>query len=276
MLAFLRRFLPFLPKPPPVVPVVRLEGVIDRGSGGRVSRNISLATVEEALDRAFKTGGAPAVALVVNSPGGSPVQSRLIHDRVRALSAKHEKRVFVFCEDLAASGGYMIALSADEIWVDASTIVGSIGVIGAMFGAQEAIAKLGIERRVYTAGRNKLRLDPFQPEKPEDVAWVKVLQAALHAEFIALVKARRGVKLKEDEPGLFEGDVWLGRRALEVGLVDGVGHLREVLREQYGDTVRFRVLNAAKPPLLARLFGAGADGIVDALLERMAWARFGL
>jgi serine protease SohB len=274
MRQLISKLLPFLPPPPPVVPVVRLEGMIDRGPG-RFSRHVSLSGVEEALDRAFKMGGAPAVALVVNSPGGSPVQSRLIHDRVRALAAKHEKTVFVFCEDLVASGGYLIALAADEIWADASSIVGSIGVVGAMFGAHEAIAKLGVERRVYTAGKHKLRLDPFRPENPDDVAWLKALQAELHAEFIALVKDRRGEKLKEAE-GLFEGEVWLGRRAHELGLIDGVGHLREVLKERYGEEVRLRNISVAKPPLLARLFNSGADAMVEAIRERMAWGRFGL
>jgi serine protease SohB len=273
MLGVLRRLLPFLPPPPPVVPLVRLEGVI--GRGGRFSRQISLAGVEETLDRAFRVGGAPAVAVLMNSPGGSPVQSRLIHDRLRALAAKHEKRVFVFCEDLAASGGYLIALAGDEIWADASSIVGSIGVIGATFGAHEAIAKLGLERRVYTAGRHKMRLDPFRPEDPEDVAWVRALQDALHQEFIALVKERRGAKLK-DAPDLFEGEVWLGRRALELGLIDGVGHAREVLRERYGEDVRFKIMAAGRPPLLARLMGSGADAVADSLAERLAWGRFGL
>ncbi len=274
MINALRRALPFLPPPPPVVPLVRLEGMIGRG-GGRLPRQLSLGVVEETLDRAFKMGGAPAVALLVSSPGGSPVQSRLIYDRVRALAVKHEKRVFAFCEDLAASGGYMIALSADEIWADASSIVGSIGVIGATFGAHEAIAKLGIERRVYAAGRVKQRLDPFRPEKPEDVAWIQALQAELHAEFIALVRARRGIKLQETEE-MFEGEVWLGRRAHELGLIDGVGHVREVLRERYGESVRFRVMPPVRPPLLARLLGSGADVLLAAVEERLARGRFGL
>jgi signal peptide peptidase SppA len=273
MLEAVSRALPFLPPPPPAIPVVRLEGMIARG--GRLSRALSLPAVESALDRAFKLKRSPAVALLVNSPGGSPVQSRLIHDRVRELAQRHEKRVFVFCEDLAASGGYMIALAGDEIWADASSIVGSIGVVGATFGANEAIAKLGIERRVYTAGRFKHRLDPFKPENPDDVAWVKALQAELHSEFIALVRERRGGKLKETAE-LFEGEVWLARRALELGLIDGVGHVREVLRERYGDNVRFRLMQPGRPPLLARLVGRGADAMLDALEERMAWGRWGL
>jgi ClpP class serine protease len=229
MLNALRRRLPFLPPPPPVVPLVRLEGVIGR-SGGRLSRNLSLQAIEDTLDRAFKMAGSPAVALVVNSPGGSPAQSRLIHERVRSLALKHEKRVFAFCEDLAASGGYIIALSADEIWADSSSIVGSIGVISATFGVSEAIGRLGIERRVYTAGRLKQRLDPFRPESEDDVAWIKAL----------------------------------------------LGHVREVLRERYGDRVRFRAMPPVRPPLLARLMGAGAGAVVEAAEERLAWARYGL
>lgn len=274
MISFLRTALPFLPNPPPVVPVVRLEGMIGR-TPGPAGRSLTLAGVEDALERAFRTGGAPAVALVINSPGGSPVQSRLIHDRVRALADKHEKRVFVFCEDLAASGGYLVALSADEIFADASSIVGSIGVVGAMFGANEAIAKIGVERRIYTAGKNKVRLDPFRPENPDDVAWIEGLQAQLHEEFIALVKERRAGRLKEP-PGLFEGDVWLGREAAAHGVIDGVGHLREVLKDRYGDNVVFRKVAVAKPPLLARFLNAGADAAVAAVEERMAWARYGL
>jgi signal peptide peptidase SppA len=273
MLHALRTSLPFLPNPPPVIPVVRLEGVI--GRPGRVSRALSLTGVEDALERAFRTDGAPAVALVVNSPGGSPVQSRLIHERIRALAAKQEKRVFAFCEDLAASGGYMIALSADEVWADASSIVGSIGVIGASFGAHEAIAKLGVERRVHTSGKYKLRLDPFQPEKAEDVAWAEALQKDLHEEFIDLVRARRGGRLKNDE-SLFEGDVWPGRRAVELGVVDGVGHMREVLLERYGEAVVFKKIPAMQPPLVARLFNAGGDAVLEAVEERIAWSRFGL
>ena len=274
MLNAVRSSLPFVSSPAPVVPVVRLEGMI--GRGGRGSRTLSLAGIEAALDRAFKTKHAPAVALAINSPGGSPVQSRLIHDRLRALAETHEKRVFAFCEDLAASGGYMIALGADEIWVDPSSIVGSIGVVGAMFGVHEAIAKIGVERRVYTAGANKVRLDPFRPEKPEDVVWVESLQRDLHAEFIDLVKARRGLKLKDGEEPLFEGDVWLGRRAKELGLIDDVGHLREVLRERYGEGVRFKRIAPAKPPLLARFLNAGADAAFEVVEERLAWGRFGL
>lgn len=274
MFSLLRQALPFLPNPPPVTPVVRLEGVIGR-PGGRMTRGLSLAGVEDALERAFKTRGGPAVALVINSPGGSPVQSRMIHDRVRALAEEHEKRVFVFCEDLTASGGYLIALAADEIWADASSIVGSIGVVGAMFGADQAIAKLGVERRIYTAGKNKVRLDPFRPEDPDDVAWIENLQSALHEEFIALVKERRGERLG-DPPGLFEGEVWLGRAAETHGLIDGVGHLREVLRERYGKDVVFRKIPTARPPMLARVLNAGADAVVEAAEDRLAWARWGL
>jgi len=254
-------------------PVLRLDGVI--GKGGRLSRGLALAGVEEALERAFSVGGAPAVALIINSPGGSPVQSRLIHDRIRALAAEHDKKVLAFCEDLAASGGYMLALSADEIWADASSLVGSIGVVGAMFGAHEAMAKLGVERRIYTAGKNKVRLDPFRPEDPDDVVWVEALQKELHAEFITLVKARRGAKLSQAED-LFEGEIWPGRRAHALGLIDGIGHLREVVTQRYGEDVRFRKITPTRAPLLARFMGSGADAMIDAVEERAMWARFGL
>lgn len=273
MLNALRRAVPFLADPAPAVPAVRLDGVI--GRGGRLSRGLTLDLVEPALERAFRMGGAPAVALQINSPGGSPVQSRLIHDRIRELAAEHDKKVFAFCEDVAASGGYMLAIAADEIWADASSIVGSIGVVGATFGAVAALEKLGLERRVYTAGKNKVRLDPFLPENPDDVAWVEALQKDLHAEFITLVKARRGGKLDESIT-LFEGDAWPARRAREFGIIDGVGHMRGVLARRYGDAVRIRKVPLRRPPLLARFLNGGADALLDAAEERAHWARFGL
>ncbi len=265
--------IPFISKPKPFVPHLRFEGVI--GGGGRFSRGLSLAAVEPSLARAFKSGKAAAVAISINSPGGSPVQSRLIHDRIRALADEKKLPVLVFCEDLAASGGYMLALAGDEIYADVSSIVGSIGVVGASFGAHEAIAKLGVERRVYTAGKNKVRLDPFRPETEDDRAFVTRIQSAIHAGFIELVKARREGKL-DAQTELFEGDVWTGQEAVGLGVIDGIGHARAVLRERFGDQVRIKDVPTAKTPLVKRLMGGGADAVVAALEERLAYARFGL
>lgn len=267
-------WLPFLSAPRPVVPVVRLEGVIGR-SGGRAGRGLSLAGVEAGLERAFQSGKAEAVALVINSPGGSPVQSRLIHDRIRALAEEHAKRVLVFCEDVAASGGYMLACAGDEIFVDESSIVGSIGVIGAGFGAAEALDKLGLERRVYTAGKHKLRLDPFQPERASDREFVQRIQANIHESFIGLVQARRR-DLLDDEAELFEGDVWTGVEAVRLGLVDALGHLPSVLRDKFGPDVKVKRIPVAKPSLSQRLVGGGFDSVVSALEERLMLSRLGL
>ena len=271
MLRSLQHSLPFMPDPQPVAAHLRLEGVIGgRGSG----RGLTLAGVAGALDKAFAAPGRVCVALSINSPGGSPVQSRLIHDRIRALSDEKNVPVYVFCEDLAASGGYMLALAGDEIFADASSIVGSIGVIGAGFGAHEAIGRLGIERRVYTVGRNKSRLDPFLPEQADDVAFVQKLQGGIHEEFKTLVTSRRGRRL-DQAAELFEGDVWLGREAQKLGLIDGIGHMRDVLRERYGPALQFKNFTAAKPPFLQRMFRGATDQALEAVEERLVWSRFG-
>ena len=261
----------------PVVHVVRLSGAI--GVGTPLRPALTLESVEQTLSRAFSKRGIKAVAIAVNSPGGSPVQSSLIHDRIRALAAKHKLPVFVFCEDVAASGGYWLACAGDEIYADPSSIIGSIGVIAAGFGFVEAIAKLGIERRVHTAGESKSILDPFQPEKAEDVERLKELQGAIHDEFKALVRERRRGKLKGEESELFSGAFWAGRRALEMGLVDGIGHLEDVLRGRFGDKTVFRTIARPRGWGLRRLgFGGAAQaaGLIDAMETRALWARFGL
>jgi serine protease SohB len=264
----------------PVVPVVRLAGAI--GMAGPLASGLSLATVEKLLDRAFAMKSAPAVAIVINSPGGSPVQSHLIYKRIRALAAEKDKRVIVAVEDVAASGGYLLALAGDEIVVDASSIVGSIGVVSAGFGFQKLIEKIGVERRVHTAGASKAMLDPFQPEKADDVARLEALQKDVHAAFIALVRSRRhGLA---DDPDLFTGAFWIGARALELGLVDRIGDLRSVLREQYGDRVHLQPVAAERGFLRRRLgLTGGPDwtaGLLDRLVavieERLLWGRFGL
>jgi signal peptide peptidase SppA len=261
----------------PLVHVVRLHGAI--GVGTPLRPALTFDSIEQTLARAFSRRGIKAVALAINSPGGSPVQSSLIHDRIRALAAKHKVPVFVFCEDVAASGGYWLACAGDEIYADPSSIVGSIGVIAAGFGFVDAIAKLGIERRVHTAGENKSILDPFQPEKKEDVDRLLSLQGAIHDEFKALVRARRQGKLRREEAELFSGAFWSGRKALELGLIDGIGHLEEVLRGRFGEKTEFRLIARPRGWGLRRLGFGGAEqaaGLIDAMETRALWARFGL
>ncbi|WP_062227461.1 S49 family peptidase [Aureimonas frigidaquae] len=264
-----------------VVPVVRLEGTISAESGGFGRRSLSMASAVPLLERAFANKAAPVVAIEINSPGGSPVQSRLIHRHIRDLSRRKGKPVLVFCEDVAASGGYMIACAGDEIFADPSSIVGSIGVVAGGFGFVDLIHKIGVERRVYTAGRNKATLDPFQPEKAEDVEHLKRLQLEVHETFIELVRERRGLALSDD-PDLFTGLFWSGRRGVELGLVDQLGTLDEVLHQRYGDDVEIERIARRRGLLGGRLsFGGGASaalasGLVSAVEDRSLWARYGL
>jgi signal peptide peptidase SppA len=263
-----------------VIPVVRLQGVIapDPKPG-----RINIQNVGPLLGKAFAMKKAPAVAVIVNSPGGSPVQSRLIAKRIRDLADENRKKVLVFVEDAAASGGYFIASAGDEIIADPSSIVGSIGVIYAGFGFPEALAKLGIERRVYTAGRNKSTLDPFQPAKEEDIERVKGHELDIHQVFIGYVKAMRGQRLKADDETLFTGEWWTGTRGLELGLVDALGDLHQVLRERFGSRVRTRTIAPKKPLLPIPRFGFGstsagalASDALAALEDRALWSRLGL
>lgn len=258
-----------------VIPVIRMEGVIaaSRSVGG--GRVLNLAGLEAALVKAFAMKRAPCVALVINSPGGSPVQSALIGRRIRQLAAQRSKPVVAFVEDAAASGGYWIACAADEIIADATSIVGSIGVIGGGFGFSEALARLGVERRVHTAGRRKSQLDPFRPETPEDIARLDALLASLHGEFIGWVRERRGARLKT-HPDLFEGEIFTGREGVEVGLVDALGDLDTVLRARFGEKVKLKAIAPPRPSMLQRLLGAGADAMIGQIEEREAWARLGL
>jgi signal peptide peptidase SppA len=260
------------------VPVVRISGVI--GGAMRFRQGVSMEALAGPLQRAFSFRNAPAVALIINSPGGTPVQAHLIYKRIRSLAAEKQKTVFAFVEDVAASGGYMIALAADEIVVDPSSIIGSIGVVSAGFGFQDLIARYGIERRVHAAGEKKVMLDPFKPERPEDVAHLESLQREIHAMFIDLVKERRGAKLGSD-PDLFSGAFWSGRRGVELGLADRVGDARTVLREIYGEKVSTPIISArrsfwARFGLPSTLAGDSANAIIAAIEERAAWSRFGL
>ncbi|MEM8949612.1 MAG: S49 family peptidase [Pseudomonadota bacterium] len=276
-------------KKAPVVPVIRLAGVIGAGGGGLRGEGLSLAGLSSSIERAFKIRGAKAVALAINSPGGSPVQSALIAERIRTLAAEQEIPVIAFVEDVGASGGYWLALAADEIFADANSIVGSIGVISAGFGFVETIQKLGVERRVYTAGQSKSLLDPFRPEDPEGVERLKTIMEDCHASFRTWVRERRGEKLKGEDTDLFEGQVWAGTGALDIGLIDGLGHLHSVLKERFGDDVKLPLVTKPKPWWQRRLrMGSAApggslteprdwiDGALDSLEERALWARFGL
>ena len=255
-----RKFLPGkLGKSPKVIPVVALSGAIGAGSGP-MSRSLSLASCASRLEKAFEEKSAPVIAIAVNSPGGSPVQSRLIYSRIRELAKEKDKKVVMFVEDVAASGGYMIALAGDEIIVDETSIVGSIGVVSASFGFNKAIEKLGIDRRVYTAGKNKVSLDPFQSEKKPDIAYLKELQLEIHEVFINMVKERRGEKLSDD-PDIFTGKFWTGSRAHGLGLVDGVGHMSAVLKERYGEDTKLKLIQQKRG-----LFGRGSLGVGESFL----------
>jgi len=265
----------------PVIPVVRLQGVI--AAEQRPGR-LNIAGVAPLLKRAFEMKAAPAVAIVVNSPGGSAVQSRLISKRIRDLADQHDKPVLVFVEDAAASGGYFIATAGDEIIADPSSIVGSIGVIFAGFGFVEALNKLGVERRVHTSGRNKSTLDPFLPEKPEDVERIKTMEADIHQVFIDWVKARRGDKLKLADDELFTGEFWSAVRGLGLGLIDSIGDLHETLRTRYGKDVKLRLIEPKRGWLqlpqfgfAQRLGGGGLSAeVVAAIEDRAIWSRLGL
>jgi signal peptide peptidase SppA len=276
--------VPGFRNPKPLVAVIRLSGVI----GERVATfrpGMTAAALMQPLERAFSLAGLSAVALAINSPGGAPVQAALIVKRIRALADRHEVPVIAFCEDVAASGGYMLACAADEIYADDSSVVGSIGVISAGFGFPELLQRIGVERRVYTAGEHKGMLDPFRAEDPQDIAHLKSLQNDVHESFKELVRARRAGKLKADEAELFSGAFWTGRKAVDMGLVDGLGELTQVMRERFGERVRFRPI-VGRQSWLRRRFamrlampqrpGVWVGEILATLEERALWGRFGL
>jgi signal peptide peptidase SppA len=283
--SFLERFAQLLPRrlrrDVPLVTVVRLSGVI--GYTTPLSPGMTLASAAKTLERAFSFKQAKAVAVVINSPGGSPVQSHFIYQRIRSLAEEHKKKVIVFVEDVAASGGYMIACAGDEIVADPSSIVGSIGVISASFGFNELIQKIGIERRVYTSGDKKMMLDPFQPENPDDVKRLKSAQKDIHALFIALVKESRGKKLKATDKTLFSGEFWTGGAAEKLGLVDALGEIRGTLRAKFGKKVAIRLISPPTGWFARRAQGVGWDAqsdwpgaLISALEARALWSRFGL
>ncbi len=288
MIAFVKKLLPRRFRREGVtVPVVRLHGTIMAG-GSQFRPALNLATVAPVLEKAFAYRDAPVVAISINSPGGSPVQSRLIFHRIRDLAAEKNKTVLVFVEDVAASGGYMIALAGDEIIADPTSIVGSIGVVSGGFGFPELLKKIGVERRVYTAGENKAILDPFQPEKEADIEYLKSLQLEIHKVFIDMVTARRGTKLADD-PKLFSGLFWTGRHGLELGLVDSLGDMRGELKKRYGEKTRLELVSAArglfgrKQPgvslagdMAEHLATSAISGLAGVAEEKALWGRYGL
>lgn len=259
-----------LPKRKPQVAVIRLSGTI--GTGGRAPLNDT--AIGPQIDKAFKRGKPRAVALVINSPGGSPVQSSLIAARIRRLAEEKQIPVHAFVEDVAASGGYWLATAADDIWADSGSIIGSIGVISASFGAHELLAKQGVQRRVYTSGKSKSMLDPFLPEKPEDVARLRDILEQMHDVFTDHVKARRGAKLT-GEDSLFTGEFWLAPKARDLGLIDGIAHVEPKLKELYGERIKLAKYGP-KRGLLSRFGMALAQDAFAAVEERAHFARFGL
>ncbi|PWK59905.1 S49 family peptidase [Roseicyclus mahoneyensis] len=270
----MKRFIPFIAKDP-VVSVVTLSGVI---AASNRSGTLSDSALAPAIERAFAKGKPAAVALVLNSPGGSPAQSSLIAGRIRRLADEKKIPVHAFVEDVAASGGYWLACAADDIWIDASSVVGSIGVISAGFGLHEAIARIGVERRVYTSGKDKSMLDPFRPERAEDVERLKGIHRQIHEAFIAHVKARRGARLVGGDD-LFTGEFWVGQRGVDLGLADGLGHIVPKLKELYGDKVRFQRFGPRRG--LFQRFGASLSaeltgGIEASIEDRALWSRYGL
>jgi len=297
MIDGLRTFLSRLPIGPlrpavPVVAVLRLGGVI--GQVGPLRTGLSLQRLAGQIERAFSLPGVKAVALSINSPGGSPVQSSLIARRIRQLATEKKVPVVAFAEDVAASGGYWLACAADEIYADASSIIGSIGVIAASFGFAEMIEKIGVKRRIYTAGERKSILDPFRPENPDDVERLKSIQAEIHAGFQAWVRERRGDRLRAGPEELFNGEFWTGKRALELGLIDGLDDLRSAMRRRFGDEVRLRVVGGDRSWLRRRFLAGGsfapafggqppsilpvswAEDLLAAVEARSLWNRFGL
>jgi len=267
--------------PPPQVAVLRFDGLI----GMRGPRGLSLRRFAAAIERAFTLRRLKAVALAINSPGGSPAQSALLFRRIRQLAEEHEVPVVAFAEDVAASGGYWLALAADEVFAEETSLLGSIGVITASFGFTEALRKLGVQRRLYTAGDNKSMLDPFLAEDPKGVERLTALQRDMHEAFKDLVRSRRGARLKGEESMLFSGEVFTGRRALELGLIDGIGDPRSIMRQRYGENVRliaveperrrFGFLSRFGLPRRPDIADIAAD-LLARLEERLIWARFGL
>ena len=259
-----------------IVPHIKLNGII--GSAGKFKQGLDFSGQEEIISKAFSTKKATSVAITINSPGGSPVQSHLIYNFIRQQAKKNKKKVLVFVEDVAASGGYLIACAGDEIYANSSSIVGSIGVIYSSFGFTELIKKIGVERRVHTAGKNKSTLDPFLDEKKEDIERLKNIQLDLHKDFIDLVEKSRGTKLKKSEVELFSGEFWSGNKAKALGLIDGIGDANQILKEKFGEDVVIKKFEKSKSWLSKKLSSSNdhVDQLTNILEERSIWQRYGL
>jgi signal peptide peptidase SppA len=261
-----------------VIPHIRLTGVI--GAAGKFKQGIDLAGQREILKKPFSFKKVKHVAISINSPGGSPVQSHLIYSYIKQLASKNNIKVLIFAEDVAASGGYLISCAGDEIYANSSSIIGSIGVISASFGFKDLIKKIGIERRVYTAGKNKSTLDPFTEEKEEDIKRLKQIQLELHADFIKVVETSRKNKLKDPEKNnIFTGEFWTGASALKLGLVDGIGNADQILKEKFGEKVIIKNFEKQKGFIAKKLSSSIKDPIssfVNVLEEKSIWQKFGL
>ena len=267
--------LPFLKKKK-IIPHIKLSGVI--GNVGKFKQGIDFSGQEEIISKAFSVKKAPCVAITINSPGGSPVQSHLIYSLIRQQAKKNKKKVMVFAEDVAASGGYLIACAGDEIYANSSSIIGSIGVIYSSFGFTELIKKIGVERRVHTAGKNKSTLDPFQDEKKEDIERLKNIQLDLHKDFIEVVEKSRSSKLKKSEVELFSGEFWSGRKAKDLGLIDEIGNANQILRKKFGEDVVIKKFEKSKSWLSKKLSSSTdhVDQIANILEEKSVWQKYGL
>ena len=259
-----------------IIPHIKLNGVI--GNVGKFKQGIDFSGQEELISKAFSVKKALCVAITINSPGGSPVQSHMIYNYIRYQAKKHKKKVIVFAEDVAASGGYLIACAGDEIYSNSSSIIGSIGVIYSSFGFTELIKKVGVERRVHTAGKNKSTLDPFLEEKDEDIKRLKKIQLDLHQDFIDVVENSRGSKLQKNEIELFSGEFWSGQKAKQLGLIDGIGDLNQILKEKYGDDIVIKKFEKSKSWLSKKLSSSNdkLEQLVNVLDERSIWQRYGL
>jgi len=254
-----------------VVPILRLEGVIS--TGGRFGGGINDQNLSLLIEKAFKVPRSKAVALIINSPGGSPAQSSLIASRIRRLAEDKELPVIAFCEDVAASGGYWLACAADEIFADENSIIGSIGVISAGFGFHELLSRQGVERRIYTSGEEKSMLDPFLPERDEDIKRLRAIQKAIHTNFKRYVSERRGIRI--EGKNIFTGEVWESRRAIELGLIDGLGHIEPILKQRFGEKIKFKKMEK-KRPFFSRLGVSFLKNLNEAVVNKLSFSRFGL
>ena len=259
-----------------IVPHIKLSGII--GNVGKFKQGLDFSGQEDIISKAFSVKKSPCVAITINSPGGSPVQSHLIHDFIKQQAKKNKKKVIVFAEDVAASGGYLIACAGDEIFANSSSIIGSIGVIYSSFGFTELIKKIGVERRIHTAGKNKSTLDPFQEEKKEDIERLKSIQLDLHKNFIDVVEKSRGSKLKKSEIELFSGEFWSGTKAMDLGLIDGIGNANQILREKFGEDIVIKRFEKAKSWLSRKLSSSTEhiDQFANILDEKSVWQKYGL